>query len=643
MTIAKDFAQKASIAFVALAMIFSLVAPGAFAQAQTAEELQQMINQLMQQIAALQAGGTTTSGSATSTGFVWTRDLKTGATGADVKELQKFLNSDLDTRVAATGAGSVGMETDYFGPATAAAVSKFQVKYRSEILSPSGLVNPTGFFGPSTRAKANALNTVAVVPPVDTGTSTGTSTDEDKNDDDKKGDTALKGGEADVKSIDIYSEDDASADAKSQEVASFELDLGRNSGDVRVTRVDVHAKATAKTPGVTEDRLYRIIDAISIVQDGKVLGTARTSARNDWSNSSAVITTGGQYVRISGLNGVARGDGRTSFGVVIDTARLAASDLDIDIQLGVDVRYEDSTGAFETEDTSTINFLVEDEGAADLKVRANRNNPEAYIIKGYDNKTVTSDDILVFDVESKDADSTLDTIDAEIVVSTGSASDVVRKAVLYSGSTRVDSQNLTAATSSTSTVTFDLRDYDLRADRPEAFSVRLELNKIDNVKVTDNTKITTKVTGVDGYDESDNAIVSSSIVTSKEHTYSTVSAQISNYKWEVPAAGNFVDFYFTVKADDEDFDVKIADVVSAVTGTATTTSPAVLTGSTGTYVTNGVSNFTVEEGNTATFRVRFDVNGSNGAYLDVKVESVAGQSVPTDKQISPTATRNVNS
>jgi len=640
MTIAKDFAQKASIAFVALAMIFSLVAPGAFAQAQTAEELQQMINQLMQQIAALQAGSTTTTGgSATSTGFVWTRDLKTGATGADVKELQKFLNSDPDTRVSATGAGSVGMETDYFGPATAAAVSKFQVKYRSEILSPSGLVNPTGFFGPSTRAKANALNTVVVVPPVDTGTSTGTSTDSEKNDDDDdKDDTALKGGEADVKSVDIYSEDDASADARNQEVASFELDLGRNSGDVRVTRVDVHAKATAKTPGVTEDRLYRILDAISIVQDGKVLGTARTSARNDWSNSGALII-GGQYVRISGLNGVARGDGRTSFSVVVDTARLATSDLDLDVELGVDVRYEDSTGAFETEDTSTITFLVEDEGAADLKVRANRNNPEAYIVKGYDNKTVTSDDVLVFDVESKDADSTLDTIDAEIVVSTGSVSDVVRKAVLYSGNSRVDSQNIAVSTSSTSTVSFDLRDYDLRADRPEAFSVRLELNKIDNVKVTDNTKITTKVTGVDGYDESDNAIVSSSIVTSKEHTYSTVSAQISNYKWEVPAAGNFVDFYFTVKADDEDFDVKIADVVSAVTGTATTTSPAVLTGSTGTYVTNGVSNFTVEEGNTATFRVRFDVNGSNGAYLDVKVESVAG----TDKQISPTATRNVNS
>ena len=154
MTIAQEFVAKLAVAFVAVAMVLSAYAPAA--QAQTTEELQAMINDLMDQIAALSGGST--GGDSMAAGvcpFTWTRDLSQGSTGADVMALQKFLNADADTRVAATGAGSMGAETDYHGPATAAAVSKFQV-IPSRILSPVGLVNPTGYFGPSTRS-ANSL------------------------------------------------------------------------------------------------------------------------------------------------------------------------------------------------------------------------------------------------------------------------------------------------------------------------------------------------------------------------------------------------------------------------------------------------------------------------------------------------------
>ncbi|PIR86871.1 MAG: hypothetical protein COU11_03390 [Candidatus Harrisonbacteria bacterium CG10_big_fil_rev_8_21_14_0_10_49_15] len=86
------------------------------------------------------------------------RNLSIGDSGPDVLELQKTLNFLSVTRVAQTGPGSPGAETSYFGPATYAAVIKFQELYRSVILAPIGLSAGTGFVGPSTRAKLNQFS-----------------------------------------------------------------------------------------------------------------------------------------------------------------------------------------------------------------------------------------------------------------------------------------------------------------------------------------------------------------------------------------------------------------------------------------------------------------------------------------------------
>lgn len=89
------------------------------------------------------------SASADAATYTWSRSLSLGARGTDVKNLQMFLNMCADTKVSTSGAGSPGMETTYFGPATKAAVIKWQAA--------RGVSPQSGLFGPLSRAKAAQL------------------------------------------------------------------------------------------------------------------------------------------------------------------------------------------------------------------------------------------------------------------------------------------------------------------------------------------------------------------------------------------------------------------------------------------------------------------------------------------------------
>ena len=87
----------------------------------------------------------------------FTRNLSLGMAGPDVAALQRFLNASPLTEVAKHGPGSPGHETEYFGPATARAVARFQEIFSNKVLTPVGLTAASGFVGPATRTELNTL------------------------------------------------------------------------------------------------------------------------------------------------------------------------------------------------------------------------------------------------------------------------------------------------------------------------------------------------------------------------------------------------------------------------------------------------------------------------------------------------------
>jgi peptidoglycan hydrolase-like protein with peptidoglycan-binding domain len=81
--------------------------------------------------------------------LTFAKNLGLGTADTDVQALQQFLNSR-GFSIAASGPGSLGNETDYFGSLTQTALTKFQ---SSNSISPA-----TGYFGALTRTVVNELS-----------------------------------------------------------------------------------------------------------------------------------------------------------------------------------------------------------------------------------------------------------------------------------------------------------------------------------------------------------------------------------------------------------------------------------------------------------------------------------------------------
>ena len=241
-----------------LAMVFGFAFSFATpAKADVLSDLQAQVQALLAQIAALQGGSTTTTGGAC---FTFTQNLKQGQSGAEAMQVQKFLNSKGFT-VAATGAGSPGNETSYFGPATKAAVIKFQNANAATVLTPVGLTAGTGYWGPSSRAAANAMCTGGTTggttpPPVVAGTS-----------------LTVAAGTQPANSL-------APKNASQVPFTTFVLS-NYSSGPVTVSSV------TVQRTGLANDAAF---SGVILVENGMRIGSTKTFNSNHQANLDASVT-----------------------------------------------------------------------------------------------------------------------------------------------------------------------------------------------------------------------------------------------------------------------------------------------------------------------------------------------------------------
>lgn len=607
MTIANNLVAKLSVAFVTVAMFFTMVAP---AQAQTAEELQQMINDLLAQIASLQGevGGSSAAGVCP---YTWTRTLNTGATGADVMKLQQFLNADADTRVAVTGAGSAGMETQYYGPATGAAVAKFQAKYRTDILSPLGLVNPTTFFGNSTMAKANALCASAPTTPTTPGTSTG----------------ALDGGEASLEDLQGSDGDDTNLEEGQEDapVADFEFDV--EDGDVEVNRIDVVFDGSGNGPTGEEDP-WKVFETVSIWVDGEMIAEEDADAKSDWMDDSPRDDL--HTMRFTALDWVVREGETAEFTVAVTVANsvdAAGTAADWEIFIAEDgIRAVDGLGIQnylgeedDTSPTEAVDFDIDEEGAEDeLIVKSSSEDPSATTLQVEDDKKSDWLTVFAFDLDTDDSvsDITLDSLQVDVdATENGTAATstewLINDARLVVDGETYDDVAITHGT--TGEFVFDLDD-DLVIDAGDRVTVEFQVEFKALTAAFEGATVEATTDGADIDAEGADGITATGSSTGDEHTLRTggISVEIDSKTSDVSVVEGATNDYATFTIDFEvtafEQDVYIpTDVATATTWEVQNQSGTDLSGTgTSTPILDSTADvdgdyFVVNEGQTETF------------------------------------------